>query len=257
MKYPRISIITPSYNQAHFIAETIDSVLNQNYPNLEYWVIDGGSKDGTVKILKSYGKKIKWLSEKDHGQTDAINKGLQKVTGEIIAYLNSDDVYLPNTLHTVAEYFIKHPTAKWITGDYFIIDEKGRKIQSWVAEYKKMFRRNPSYSKLAIANYIIQPSTFWRREVVAEIGLFNDQLRYCMDFEYWMRIMKRYPLHVLPNHFSLFRIHQGSKGGSQYTKQFREEHEIVERYIDNPLIRGVHWIHAQLIVLAYQLLKRY
>lgn len=93
MSYPKISIITPSYNQGSFIKQTIDSVLNQNYQNLEYWVIDGGSTDKTVKILKSYGRKIKWISEKDKGQTDAINKGLKKITGDIIAFINSDDYY--------------------------------------------------------------------------------------------------------------------------------------------------------------------
>ncbi len=98
---PKISIITPSYNQGRFIKETIDSVLSQNYPNLEYWVMDGGSTDETVKVLKSYGKKINWVSKKDKGQTNAINEGLKKVTGDIIAYINSDDVYAPDVFRQV------------------------------------------------------------------------------------------------------------------------------------------------------------
>jgi glycosyltransferase involved in cell wall biosynthesis len=168
--YPKISIITPSYNQGQFIKETIDSVLDQNYPNLEYWVIDGGSTDNTVKILKKYGTKIKWVSEKDRGQTHAINKGLKKASGEIIAYLNSDDVYLPNSLFTIADYFMKHPDIMWLTGDYVIIDELGHQIQSGVAWYKRLFRTFPGRTSLMIGNYIIQPSTFWRSQVVKKLA---------------------------------------------------------------------------------------
>ena len=103
MKLPKISIVTPSFNQAKFIRATIDSVLSQDYPDLEYFIIDGGSTDGTTEILKSYGQKIKWISEKDKGQTDAINKGLKLSEGELLAYLNSDDIYLPGALKKVGE----------------------------------------------------------------------------------------------------------------------------------------------------------
>lgn len=254
--YPSISIVTPSYNQAQFIRETIDSVLNQNYPNLEYWVIDGGSTDGTVDILKSYGKKIKWVSEKDKGQTEAINKGFAKCHGEILAYLNSDDAYLPNTLHTVAEHFQAHPESQWLTGDYFIIDEHGRKFQSFVANYKKLLRRRPSFASLAVANYIAQPSTFWRAAAAQEVGTFNEKWRYCMDFDYWLRLFTRYPLSVSDRHFSLFRIHGQSKGGAQYRKQFQEEHRVVLAHTSNIVLLALHWLHAQSIVLAYDWIKK-
>lgn len=253
--HPKISIITPSYNQGKFIKETIESVLSQNYPNLEYWIIDGGSKDETLRILKSYGNKIRWISEKDKGQVYAINKGLRKVNGDIISYLNSDDLYLPNTLNTVAEYFLSNPQAKWISGDYFIIDEKGKKIQSYIASYKNYLRKKPTFERLCIANYIVQPSTFFHREIVKEIGFFDESLRYCMDFDYWMRIIRKYPLPVLKNHFSLFRIHRKSKGGSQYEKQFQEEHKIVKKYTKKPLLRFLHVLHALIIVLTYKLIK--
>lgn len=252
---PKISIITPSYNQGRFIKETIESVLSQNYPNLEYWVIDGGSTDETITILKSFGKKIKWISEKDKGQTDAINKGLLRATGEIIAYLNSDDVYLPNTLNTVAEYAMNHPTAQWITGDYFIIDESGKKIQSFVAAYKKVLRTYLTLDLLLIMNPIIQPSTFWRRSLQQKIGLFDDKLRYCMDYEYWIRSFKYAPVHVLPNHFSLFRIHKNSKGGAQYTRQFTEEYDVASMHTQNLLLLLAHKLHAACIVIVYKLIK--
>ena len=253
--FPKITVITPSYNQGHFIKETIESVLNQNYPNLEYIVMDGGSTDGTVKILKSYGKKFTWVSKKDKGQTDAINQGIIKSTGDIICYLNSDDVFLPNTLNTVAEYFMQHPEAMWATGDYFIIDADGNKIQSFVANYKTWLRQKPTMMHLSIANYIIQPSTFWRKELMEDIGMFDENLHFCMDFDYWMRAMAKYPLHVLNSHFSLFRIHGSSKGGALYEKQFNEEHELVVKYVKSPVIRFIHKIHATLIVMAYRVMK--
>ena len=143
----------------------------------------------------------------------------------------------------------------WVTGDYFIIDANGNKIQSFVASYKKWLRQQPTMERLSIANYIIQPSTFWRRELMDAIGTFDENLHYCMDFDYWMRAIKNHPLHVLPSHFSLFRIHGNSKGGALYEKQFNEEHELVVKYVQSPLIRVVHKIHATLIVWAYKLIK--
>lgn len=253
---PRITIITPSFNQGHFIGETIESVLQQGYPNLEYWVIDGGSSDNTVDILKSYGDRINWVSEKDRGQTHAINKGLKKATGEIVAYLNSDDVYLPNTLQTVADFFLSHPHANWLTGDYFIINEHGQKMQSFVAQYKRWLRRFPSKWSLSVANYIPQPSTFWRKAVHKKVGYFDEKLRYVMDFEFWMRLFAAgYQVTVSDRHFSLFRIHSQSKGGGQYRKQFAEETQVVQRFITNPVLLSLHWLHTQAIILAYMVIK--
>lgn len=252
---PKISVITPSYNQGHLIKETIDSVLNQNYPHLEYIVMDGGSSDETVKVLQQYKDKLDYISKKDQGQTDAINQGIKKATGDIIMYLNSDDMMLPNTLNTVGEYFNNNPQAMWLTGDYFIIDEQRNKIQSFVAYYKKMLRKIPFFNVLSIANFIIQPSTFWRKELSKEIGTFDENLHLCMDYDYWMRIIKKYPLHVLPKHLSLFRIHGTSKGGTQYEKQFKEEHQVLTRYNNNLIVRLIHKIHATLIVLIYKIIK--
>lgn len=252
---PKISVITPSYNQGHLIEETIQSVLNQNYPNLEYIVMDGGSTDNTVEVLKRYKDQLSFVSKKDKGQTDAINQGIAKSSGEILMYLNSDDVMLPNTLNTVGEYFAQNPNAMWLTGDYFIIDEQGKKIQSFVANYKKALRNLPSFNLLSIANFIIQPSTFWRRELGKEIGKFDENLHLCMDYDFWMRAIQKHQLHVLPNHFSLFRIHGTSKGGTQYEKQFSEEHDVMLRYNQNILLRFLHKIHAGLIILTYKLIK--
>ncbi len=254
-KYPSISIVTPSYNQGKFIRHTIDSILDQNYPNLEYIVIDGGSTDETISILKSYGKRIRWESKKTKGQTDAINQGIRKTKGEIVAYLNSDDIYLPNSLFTIGRYFMNHPEAQWVTGDYYITDAIGNKIQSYIATYKTWLRKFPSKNVLSVANYIIQPSTFWRRSAMEKIGDFDESLRYCMDLDYWFKLIEHYPPHILPDHFSMFRIHGESKGGSQFRNQFAEEIKVVNRYQNNILLRFLHWIHVQLTVFVYSLIK--
>ncbi len=256
MKYARIGVVTPSYNQGAFIRETIGSVLGQEYPNLDYRVIDGGSTDSTVAILRSYGPKADWISEPDDGQASAINKGLKDISADIVAFINSDDVYLPGTFSSVAAYFTDHPEAMWLTGDHFVIDAQGSRIQSYVAAYKRMLRGRPTFRRLAVANYIVQPSTFWRKKLLDEIGFFDESLKYCFDYDFWMRAIRRHPLHVIRRPLSLFRVHGGSKGGSQFSMQFAEEHAVVRRYISGKPLLALHWFHARLIVFAYRLIKR-
>ena len=252
---PKISIVTPSFNQGQFIKATIESVLSQNYPNLEYWVIDGGSTDETVTILKSYGKKIKWLSEKDAGQTDAINKGFERTTSEICAYLNSDDCLLPGALHTVARIFTEDAQCQWLTGDYKIIDQDGREIQSYVVRYKQLLRAFPTAFVQGIANGIAQPSTFWRRSLYDQIGAFDTTLRYCMDYDFWQRAFQVTELRVIPEYLSQFRIHAASKGGGQFEQQFAEESRVLSRYNHDTIEELLHRIHAFLVVAAYKILK--
>jgi glycosyltransferase involved in cell wall biosynthesis len=194
---PKISIITPSFNQGPFIERTIRSVLDQEYPNFEYIVMDGGSMDGTIEILRKYEGRLKWISQKDEGQADAINKGIGVATGDVIAYLNSDDVYEPGTLKKVADQFSAHPETLWLTGHCRIIDEQDREIRRPITAYKNFLLRHYSHSLLLITNPISQPATFWRRQVIDELGVFNKNEHFVMDYDYWLRIGKRYPLAVL------------------------------------------------------------
>jgi glycosyltransferase involved in cell wall biosynthesis len=258
-KYPKISVITPSFNQGKFIETTIKSVVNQKYPNLEYIIKDAGSRDETVKIIKKYAraypKIIKWVSKRDRGQADGINQGIKLATGEILAYLNSDDVYLPGTLKKVGSFFARHPRAMWFTGNYFVINEKGKKIHSYVAFYKKLLWQFSSFWMLSVANYIIQPSTFWRRQVTREIGLFDESQHLVLDYDYWLRIMQKYPLHIIHSPLSLFRIHGSSKGKGRFEKQFQEEYEIIKRYTKNPILLLAHRIHSAAIILVYKFIK--
>lgn len=247
----KISIITPSFNQGKFIEETIKSVLGQKYPSLEYIVVDGGSTDNTRDILKKYTGKITWISEKDNGQSDAINKGMRMAHGDILAFLNSDDLYAKGTLQKIAQFFTDHPKARWVSGDYYIINSKKKKIRLFVKWYKRFLRLFSSYSLLSLTNFVIQPSTFWKREVFNKVGLFDTDLPYEMDYDYWLRIRKKYQLFHLEEVLSFFRLHDSSKSGFQYKKQFKEEIRVLKKHHISPFVILLHKIHNAIIVFLY------
>jgi len=254
-QYPKLSIITPSYNQGHFIERTIRSVLDQGYPNLEYLVIDGGSTDGTLDILKKDEDRLTWISEKDRGQADAINKGISRSTGDIIAYLNSDDVYEPNALKRVAEHFSAHPEAMWLTGQCRIIDEKDREIRRPITAYKNFLLRHYSYPLLLVTNPVSQPATFWRRDLVEEFGLFDENEHLVMDYDYWLRIGKKYPLAVLDEYLAGFRVYAASKTSSSFLTTFRREMALARKHSSSTLLNLLHWISYISISAAYLILN--
>jgi glycosyltransferase involved in cell wall biosynthesis len=266
MRHPLVSIIIPSLNQGKFIDQTLESIFLQDYPNLEVIVMDGGSTDGTVKTLKKYELRVTsnelrkhriftWISKKDKGQADAINKGMKKAHGDIVTYINSDDYYLPHAIKTVVSYFLDYPNVDWLTGDCMIVDEYNNRIQSFVRWYKKILRMLPIQLILPVANPIAQPSTFWRKKVFEEIGHFDDALRYVFDYEYWIRIAKKYTISVIPHVLSAFRIHRASKGGSNYKKQFEEELEVSHTFHTPRFFQFFHKIHAKIVIWIYNRIK--
>ena len=256
LNLPKISIITPSFNQANFIEQTITSVLDQGYPDLEYIVMDGGSTDGTLDVLRKYGDRINWISEPDRGQSHAINKGLRLATGEVIAFLNSDDLYEPCTLLKVGEFFTFHPKASWLTGKCRIIDHEGHEIRKAITAYKNFWLNLKSYRALLVLDYISQPATFWRRKVIEQIGEFNENLRYAMDYDYSLRVGQLFKLWVLNEYLASFRIHPLSKAGSSAHRQFDVDLEIAKGYTTSTLLLGFHAIHNTLIVSIYRYLLR-
>lgn len=254
-KHPKISVITPSYNQAQFIRMTIDSVLSQNYPNLEYIVMDGGSTDGTVEILKSYGKKIAWVSKKDKGQSDAINRGLKMATGEIVSYLNSDDLYKKESLLEVGNFFPNNPQYYWIAGKCDVIDEKGNIIDNYVTLYKNFFLQHLSNKNvLSILNFISQPATFWRKEVISKIGFFDTKLDYAMDYDYWLRMIKIYKLGFIDRYLASYRIHRNSKSGSNFAALLAEGYQVSKNQTGVTL-GSLHRIHDYFTLLGYKIMR--
>jgi len=254
-QYPKMSIITPTYNQEQFIERTIRSILDQNYPNLEYIVMDGGSQDGTIDILRRYEGRLTWVSENDKGQADAINKGIRKATGDVIAYLNSDDIYEPGALMRVGEFFRDHPEVMWVTGRCRIIDQEGRNMRSAITAYKNFLLRHFNYSLLLVTNPISQPATFWRRHVVDEFGLFNENEHLVMDYDYWLRIGEKYPLTVLDQYLAGFRVYPSSKTSSSFLTTFRREHELAKQRSSSVVLQAFHYLSYLCITAAYLVLN--
>ncbi|MBN2145990.1 MAG: glycosyltransferase [Anaerolineales bacterium] len=219
--WPQISIITPSYNQAPFLERTIRSVLLQGYPNLEYIIIDGGSTDGSVEIIRKYEPWLAyWVSEKDYGQSQAINKGLRRSSGEIIAWLNSDDIYLPGALSRVVEE-MQSSQAAIVYGECKLVDQNGDFIADYRTENPVTFKNLIHYWKYHYG-CPPQPAVFFRRCVVDTVGYLDESLHYALDYEYWLRVAQRYtfePVHaVLAN----YTVHPDSKTGKGFEPFMQE-----------------------------------
>lgn len=219
---PLVSIVTPSYNQGNFIKETIESVLNQSYPNIEYIVIDGGSSDESVQILRSYGNRIIWCSEKDEGQADAVNKGIRMAKGKIIGWLNSDDTYLPNAVSTIVEYFRTHPKVDMVYGEGYYIDKKSQ-------VYDRYPTSTFDYDMLASYCFICQPAGFFTKEAVKKVGMLNKDLHLCMDYDLWMRIGKEGKISYIPDYLASSRMYEDNKTLSRRSEVYREVCATVKR----------------------------
>jgi GT2 family glycosyltransferase len=191
---------------------------------------------------------LRWITEKDEGQSQAINRGFQLSGGEILGFLNSDDLYEPGALLRVGEFFRIHPQAAWVTGRCRIIDREGNEIRKGVTLYKNLWLRTRSYSALCILNYISQPATFWRRTVWEDVGPLDDRLKYTMDYDYWLRVGHKYRLWVAPGDLARFRVHPSSKAGSSASAQL----EIARRHVRSPFLLGLHRIHTAAIVTIYR-----
>ena len=207
LSWPRISIITPSFNQAAFLERTILSVLEQDYPNLEYIVIDGGSSDGSVDIIRKYENRLAfWVSEPDQGQAHAINKGLRRATGDWVGWQNSDDVFYPGAFIRVAQAAKKSPRAELIIGDIQLIDEMDKVIR----ELKYV---RPTYESLLAEGMVLtNQASFWRRTLHARIGWLTESLHYGFDYEWFLRVLRETnrAVHV-PQCLGALRYHDATK----------------------------------------------
>lgn len=221
----KVSIVTPSYNQGRFLERTILSVLNQGYPNLEYIIIDGGSTDNSVEIIKKYEDQLAyWVSEPDRGQSDAINKGFRRATGEILAWLNSDDIYRPGALFKVAAYFRQHPEIRCVSGDIVMIDQTG----------KVLYARKVIPFQFRMALYggclVPQPSTFFTRGALEKTEELDTGLQYQMDFEFFLRMASQgVKFGIIRVLLAAFRLHPASKTISEYDEKVAQANFIIRR----------------------------
>jgi glycosyltransferase involved in cell wall biosynthesis len=238
MTWPRITVVTPSFNQAAYIRETLESVLDQNYPNLEYFVVDGGSTDETPEILSTFGPRLSWwVSERDRGQSHAINKGLQRATGDIVAWLNSDDLYEPGALQSVAEAFRDQRT-QWVAGSCVHLFPDGSR------------RSMPPESEASLASWLwytraSQPATFWRRSLHERVGLLDEGLHFGMDKDLFLRfLLDGVRPTVVARDLAVFRHHANAKTSAQ-SARFRKDavSTIIPRYY--PRLTGLDRVLAR------------
>lgn len=230
MPLPRISIVTPSYNQGRYLEATIRSVLDQRYPNLEYIIIDGGSDDESVSIIRKYEEQLAyWVSEPDKGQTHAINKGFARATGDILAWLNSDDMYLPWTFRVIAEIFATLADVEWITGRAGIFDATGRLVSVGPPRrYFRPFLRWGLYQNRYLG-FVQQESTFWRRTLWERAGGYaQEDLHLAMDFELWSRFARSAPLTSVDTVLAGFRVHGERKTAGGKAEYYREVGRVLE-----------------------------
>jgi len=224
-RLPSISLVTPSLNQGKFIRATIESVLSQEYPNLDYRVQDGGSTDGTLAVLREFEPRVPFVSESDRGQTDAINKALERATGDVLGYLNSDDILLPGALAAVGEALAANPDLLFVWGRASYLDEAGNVVSPYLV-------RPDALERLADACFIAQPAAFFRRQVWDEIGPFDESLHHTMDYDYWLRIAERYPrskMRFLDRELAGCRMHADAKTVAGWTRALDEIFALVKR----------------------------
>lgn len=256
MSRTRISIITPSLDQARFIERTIESVLSQEGEfDLEYLVVDGQSTDGTLDILRNAQGRLRFTSEPDRGQADAINKGLRAASGDVLAWLNSDDVLLPGALDRVARTFAADRRAQWLHSSCEIIDEGGRPIRRWIGRYKDWRSRRYSYRSLLGENFISQMTVFWRREAMQAAGLLDDSLHFAFDYDFWLRLGRLGDPIYLREKLAAFRWYETSKSGATFSKQFAEDYQVFLRHAPpDPFLRLRKRLWNGQIVSVYRLM---
>jgi len=252
----KISIVTPSLNQGQFIERTIISVLSQKGDfELDYIVVDGGSTDNSLDIIKRYEHNLRWISEKDLGQSDALNKGFKMASGDILAWLNSDDTYASGALAAVVKAYKERPFM-WCFGNCRNIDENDREIRKPITRYKIFESKRYSYRRLLSKDFISQPATFFTRNAYQEVGPLDLNCHYSMDYDYWLRIGRKYSPVYINEFLANFRWQRDSKNSENYKQAALETYLTAKRHATSmetyPVFR--HYIHYMILRALYRLL---
>lgn len=235
--WPRVSVVTPSYNQGQFLEQTVRSVLLQGYPNLEYIVSDGGSTDESVEIIKRYEPFLAhWESERDRGQSHAINKGFARATGDVLCWLNSDDFYLPGTLRAVVETLFEGAGARAVVGHCVQVYADGRPSHRGVGRFESLERMLEFWK----GYHMHQPSIFWRREVFERVGFLDESLHLTMDFDYWVRMARHFEFKNIDRDLSCATYHEAAKTGDGFARYVNELKSRAPLYWPSPL-SPAHW----------------
>ncbi len=253
----RISVVTPSLDQRAFVERTVRSVLDQRGDfDLEYLVYDAGSTDGSLDLLRRYEDRLRLVVEPDRGQAHAVNKGLRAATGDVVGWVNSDDLLYPGALARVADAFRARPGLVWLHGRCEIVDEHDRPIRRWVSAYKDFRCRRYSRRSLLVENYVSQMTVFWRRSAIERIGYLDESMRYSFDYEYWLRLSALGPPAYLPDRIAAFRWYGASKSGSGFERQFQEDYAAFERHAGPGwLLRAHKRLRTLQITGVYRLLR--
>jgi glycosyltransferase involved in cell wall biosynthesis len=256
-----LTILTPSFNQAGFIEQTIRSVLDQGYPALEYRVLDGGSTDGTVEILQRYRDRLQFVSGPDGGQAAALNRGLCEARGDVLAWINSDDYYAPGAFASVMEVFERRPEVRWLYGRCPICDRQGEEIRPLVTRYKEFWMRNYHYERLMIENFINQPTVFFRRSLLEEVCVgrppLDSDMHNAFDYHLWLRMAERARPYFLDRVLAYFRVYSDAKTSSNFWRSFREEADAARRVAAgrHPVLIALHELNYYKLTTAYRLLR--
>lgn len=233
---PLVSIITPSFNQGRFLAATIDSVLAQDYGHIEFLVVDGGSTDGSLSVLERYGDRVRWISEPDEGQADAVDKGIRQTQGEIVAWLNSDDRYVPGAITTAVNALARHPEAPGIYGDAEFIDAVGNRLGPCIQVEPFDLAR-----LINVTDFVVQPAAFFRRTAYEAVGGLDRSLHYCLDYDLWIRMGLSAPLEYIPRPLAQVRIHSATKTSGGGLPRLIEIERMIGSHGRTVLPDGFQW----------------
>ena len=252
MPLPSFTIVTPCLNGAATLEQALASVRSQEYAGqVEHVVVDGGSTDGTLEILRTKG--VRHVSEPDRGLSDAVNKGIRMAHGDVIGWLNADDVYLPGALARAGRAFAERPEALWVTGPCLIVGADGEEIRGAVTRYKNLFLRRYSYRLHLVQNFVSCPSTFVRRSAFDRIGLLDERFEYSMDYDLWLRLGRLGRPVVVDEPLASFRMAEGSLSMTGFERQFAEHAQNAREHgAGHPVAVTLNRVTSRLIVLIYR-----
>jgi glycosyltransferase involved in cell wall biosynthesis len=247
MDSPKISVIIPSYNKRSYIGETLKSIFNQRYSNLEVIIQDGGSTDGTLDIIKKFAKRytkhINWESKKDKGQLDAINRGMEKATGTILTYINADDTYTPGAFREIVRLYSSNPDAYWFAGRGKVVNASGKELVKAVTWYKNILLFLNTRFYLLVTNYLMQPSVFLTRQAWKKFGPFTGTPDFVTEYDLWLKIAKQeMPVNTAKT-LSCFRIEESTITKTNAGKILTEDERIVRKHTGSLIILTLHRLH--------------